>query len=233
MNCKSLTSGHESKRLWLCLLFAAAATMLPSQYVVAQDNALRIIPEGQLQPLTNSPVATAPPTTQASPLPPATLPVEAANVQSQTRPWLQATDSGAKEIDVPAMISKLAMSTMFVLCLCVAGLVIFKKFRGGMLTGITKNTGSTTSNDLAVEATLKLGAAGYLQIVRAGEMRLVVACDSSGIKSLQPIGSLFAQELEQEEVKSNQRGIRRTESASHIREPVPGFMQMRGVPDFH
>lgn len=233
MNGKSITSGNESKRLCLCLL-VGAAVILAGRSVAAQDNTLRIVPQGQLQPLTSSPAVTTRSTMQTSPLPPASLPAEAVADQSQpVRPWLQANESGAKEIDVPGMISKLAMSTMVVLCLCVAGLVIIKKFRGGMLTGITANAGSTANNDLAVEATLKLGGAGYLQIVRAGETRLVVACDASGIKSLQPIGSLFAQELEQEEIKSTQGGPRRTEPGSRIREPIPRFMHRRGVPDLH
>ncbi len=228
---KIKTTAGKHKLLWLiggALLIGAA--WLPINPANAQQNELRQV-SGQLQPQANAPAASgifaAPPAAASS--------LHAPVVEEQARQpaWLRSAESGAREINVPGLISQLAMSTMLVLCLCVAGLVVLKKLRNGTLATGIKST-ATSSADLEVEATLKLGN-GHLQIVRAADTRLVVASDASGIKSVQPIGSLFAQELQREEELASRHNDRpatggRTEEESGR---FPGFVNMRGIRGLH
>lgn len=104
---------------------------------------------------------------------------------------------GAKEIDFGRLIMQLVVSTVLVLGICVAILIVAKKFRLDSLFMKKANpTTATPTTNMKLESTLRLGRCNTLHIVEAGGNRLAVGMDATGIKTIVPLQPVFSQQLQ-------------------------------------
>ncbi|MDG2014165.1 MAG: hypothetical protein P8J33_11705 [Pirellulaceae bacterium] len=102
-----------------------------------------------------------------------------------------------REIDFGGLITQLVTSTLVVLGLCVAFLLIAKKFRlDSLISPRGKPRESHSSSDMKLESTLRLGRCNTLHIVEAGGNRLAVGMDATGIKTIVPLQPIFSQQLD-------------------------------------
>ena len=116
--------------------------------------------------------------------------IEAANASAKTT-------YANNEIDFGRLITQLVVSTVMVLGLCFAILIVAKKFRLDSLflkkADLTNNPATT---NMILESTLRLGRCNTLHIVEAGGNRLAVGMDATGIKTIVPLQPVFSQQLE-------------------------------------
>lgn len=156
---------------------------------------------------------------------------EPGKLWGEGRPGSLSGKSGA--IELKNVISQLASSTVIVIVFCVCGLVLFRKFSGGRRMALQ---GSRSENEVqaTLETSIRLGGNRRLEVVQIGKTRLVVGSDSSGIKSVVPIGAIFQAHLNEcmertDSVEAgNEQQTTRTRSLSD-----PGIpMEPRDLPRF-
>jgi len=110
---------------------------------------------------------------------------------------VDAPEFGAKEIDFGGLITQLVVSTVLVLGLCIAILIVAKKFRlDSLFMKKAAATTATSTTNMKLESTLRLGRCNTLHIVEAGGNRLAVGMDATGIKTIVPLQPVFSQQLE-------------------------------------
>ena len=191
-----------------------ALTALAATPATAQINALRAQEKGpfQLQAASSNNAWDSPGTT-ASGKPP----VSAAPMSTGDQAFAD------QEIDFGGLITQLVTSTLVVLGLCVAFLLIAKKFRlDSLLSPRANPRENNIPSDMKLESTLRLGRGNTLHIVEAGGHRLAVGMDATGIKTVVPLQPVFSQQLEAMQLetdsplpdeKSEAHQLRRTQHA--------------------
>ena len=165
-----------------------ALTALVATPATAQINALRAQEKGpfQLQADSSNHAWDSPGTATTSTPPVSASPMSAGNQAFADR-----------EIDFGGLITQLVTSTLVVLGLCVAFLLIAKKFRlDSLVSPRAKPRESNVPSDMKLESTLRLGRGNSLHIVEAGGHRLAVGMDATGIKTIVPLQPIFSQQLE-------------------------------------
>lgn len=165
-----------------------ALTALATTPAAAQINALRAQEKGpfQLQAASSQNTWDSPSSAATSQPPVSASPMSTGNQAFADR-----------EIDFGGLITQLVTSTLVVLGLCVAFLLIAKKFRlDSLVTPRAKPSESKVPSDMKLESTLRLGRGNTLHIVEAAGHRLAVGMDTSGIKTIVSLQPVFSQQLE-------------------------------------
>ncbi len=95
--------------------------------------------------------------------------------------------------DPRGMLLRLGLGTAFVLVLCVATILLSKRWLR------PPNAAITTTNRLALVETLPLGNRCVVHLVRVGRQQVLVGVDGAGVKSLVALPELFEDALTQAE----------------------------------
>lgn len=93
--------------------------------------------------------------------------------------------------DTSGMLLRLGFGTIATLGLCVATLVLGRRW-------LQRPTAATTSRKLQIEESVVLGHRVTLFLVKAGECHLVAGTDAGGLKSLVVLPTTFAEVLDQQ-----------------------------------
>ncbi len=93
--------------------------------------------------------------------------------------------------DTSGMLLRLGFGTIATLGLCVATLVLGRRW-------LQRPTAATTSRKLQIEESVVLGHRATLFLVKVGECHLVAGTDAGGLKSLIVLPTTFAEVLDQQ-----------------------------------